>query len=209
MKKILTVTALALLIVFSGLNIKAEEIKTAKVGQMAPDFTLTDANGKKHSLSDFKGKYVVLEWINFGCPFVVKHYGAGNMQMLQEKYTAKEVIWLTICSSAPGLQGYFEGEELLNQIKEHNVKSSAYLIDADGKVGMMYEAKTTPNMYIINPEGSLVYAGAIDDKATPNPDDIKSSLNYVSTALDQVMVGKEITTKVTQPYGCGVKYAKK
>lgn len=209
MKKILTVTTLALLIVFSGLNINAEEMKTAKVGKMAPDFTLTDANGKEHSLSDFKGKYVVLEWINFGCPFVVKHYGAGNMQMLQEKYTGKEVVWLSICSSAPGKQGYFEGEELLNQIKEHNVKSLAYLIDADGKVGMMYQAKTTPNMYIISPEGALIYAGAIDDKASADPKDIKTSVNFVSSALEQAMSGKEISTKVTQPYGCSVKYAKK
>lgn len=208
MRKLINLTALALLLVFSGIAVQAENDKKATVGEMAPDFTLTDAHGKTHTLSDYKGKFVVLEWVNFGCPFVVKHYGSENMQKLQKNYTGKDVVWLSICSSAPGKQGYYEGEELLKAIKEHNVNSSAYLVDADGTVGKMYEAKTTPNMYVINPDGKLVYAGAIDDKPSVNPDDIKGSLNYVTNALDNSMAGKEIDIKTTQPYGCSVKYAK-
>ena len=215
MKKQVITLAIASLLVFAAIAVQADDAKpkvkavTASVGEQAPGFTLTDSNGKTHSLSDFKGKYVVLEWVNYGCPFVVKHYGSGNMQKLQSTYTAKDVVWLAICSSSPGSQGYFQGEELQKEIKEHNSQATAYLIDADGKVGNMYEAKTTPNMYIINPQGVLVYAGAIDDKPSVDPEDIKSSMNYVSSALDQAMSGKAIAVKTTQPYGCGVKYAKK
>lgn len=181
----------------------------AKVGESAPDFTLMSANGEKVSLSDYRGKYVVLEWINFGCPFVKKHYGSGNMQQLQKKYTDKEVVWLSICSSAPGMQGYFKGDDLKSEIKAHDFAGSAYLIDSDGSVGHMYQAKTTPNMYVINPDGQLVYAGAIDDKPTPRAEDIEGSTNYVVSALDMSMAGKSLKVTSTQPYGCGVKYAKK
>lgn len=179
---------------------------TATVDQPAPNFTLTDVNGKTHSLADFKGKFVVLEWINFDCPFVKKHYGAKNMQTLQTTYTKKEVVWLSICSSNKGKQGYFEGKELTDRIAAEGHAATAYLIDTDGKVGKMYGAKTTPNMYVINPEGVLIYAGAIDDKATANPDDIKTSTNYVAAALDAAMAGKAVAVKSSAPYGCGVKY---
>lgn len=206
-KPLLTLAAAFMLIAAVAINSQAAA--KAEVGQAAPDFTLTDANGKTHSLSDFKGKYVVLEWVNFGCPFVKKHYGSGNMQKLQAAYTKKDVVWLSICSSAPGKQGFYNGEELTNAISEHGVKASAYLIDADGKVGQMYEAKTTPNMYIINPKGQLVYAGAIDDTPSVDPADIPNSTNYIAAALDAAMNGKEIAVKATQPYGCSVKYDKK
>jgi len=179
---------------------------TAVVGEMAPGFTLMDTAGKKHALADYKGKFVVLEWINFGCPFVVKHYGSGNMQSLQSGYEKKGVVWLTICSSAPGKQGYLEGAELTAAIAEHGCKPTAYLVDTDGSVGRMYNAKTTPNMYVIDPSGKLIYAGAIDDKPTTNPDDIKGATNYVQAALDAAMTGKPVVVSSTQPYGCSVKY---
>ncbi len=195
---------------FAGKNdMKSQHMNmtvTAKVGEKAPDFTLIDAKGNKHSLSDFKDKYVVLEWINFGCPFVQKHYATGNMQKLQKTYTDKGVIWLTICSSAPGKQGYFTGEELQDKIKEAGMNSTAYLVDADGTVGKMYGAKTTPDMYIINPEGTLIYSGAIDDKPTYKHDDIKGANNYVAMALNASMNGETIETKITPSYGCSVKY---
>lgn len=180
--------------------------RNAHVDESAPDFTLTDSNGAKHSLSDFKGKWVVLEWVNFGCPFVRKHYESGNMQNLQKTYTGKGVVWLSICSSAPGMQGYFEGEELKTEIMKHNSHATAYLVDADGTVGRMYEAKTTPHMYIINPKGVLVYAGGIDNIASTDKDDIAKATNYVKETLDAGFAGNEITVKGSRPYGCSVKY---
>ena len=180
--------------------------RNAHVDEEAPDFTLTDSNGAKHSLSDYKGKWVVLEWVNFGCPFVRKHYNSGNMQSLQKTYTDKGVVWLSICSSAPGKQGYYEGEELRTEIKDHESHATAYLIDADGAVGRMYEAKTTPHMFIIDPKGILVYAGGIDNIASTDKDDIVKATNYVRETLDAGFAGKEITVKGSRPYGCSVKY---
>lgn len=183
-----------------------KEMKVATVGEMAPDFTLVDTAGKKHSLAEFKGKTVVLEWVNFDCPFVKKHYGSGNMPMLQSKYMEKGVVWLTICSSAPGKQGHFEGEALISRMKAEKHSGSAYLIDADGKVGKMYEAATTPHMYVIDGKGVLRYAGAIDDKPSTDAKDIQGARNYVVNALDAVMAGKEVTDTWTKAYGCSVKY---
>lgn len=200
MKKTIVI---AFLLLFA-INLSASD--KAKIDAPAPDFTLLDSNGNEHSLSDFKGKYVVVEWINFGCPFVKKHYNSGNMQSLQKKYTGKNVVWLSICSSAEGKQGYFGNEEINEQLKDKAAAMTAYLIDESGKVGHMYNAKTTPHMYIVNPEGILVYAGGIDDKASTDEDDIETATNYVSTALDALMAGKEIADKVTKPYGCSVKY---
>lgn len=181
----------------------------ATVGKPAPNFTLMDASGEKHSLSDYGGKYVVLEWINFDCPFVKKHYNSKNMQMLQEKYREKGVVWLSICSSGPGKQGYFEGKALKEHISKSGNDANAYLIDADGMVGRMYEAKTTPNMYVISPKGILLYAGAIDDSPSTDVADVATATNYVSAALDASMTGKDVTVKATQPYGCSVKYSSK
>ena len=186
--------------------VKEASMKMATVGETAPNFTLMDASGKQHSLADYKGKYVVLEWINFGCPFVKKHYGSGNMQSLQKKYEEKGVVWLSICSSAPGKQGHFEGKELTTEIKDNGCMANAYLVDADGAVGRMYNAKTTPNMYVIDPSGKLIYAGAIDDKPSTDQADINGATNYVKAALDAAMAGKAVAVSNTQPYGCGVKY---
>ena len=180
--------------------------ETAKVDQPAPNFTLLDNNGKKYSLSDFKGKYVVLEWVNFDCPFVRKHYNSGNMQSLQRTYTEKGVVWLSICSSAPGKQGYFEGEQLNERIKKVKASPTAYLVDADGTVGKTYEAKTTPHMYVINPEGVLIYAGGIDNIPSTDIDDIGKATNYVQNVMDAALAGKTVPVKATRSYGCSVKY---
>ena len=215
MKKFLGIAALAamLALVFTvfvlSQDSKEEKVEvtiTAKIGQPAPNFKLSSATGKEHSLSDYKGKWVVLEWINLQCPFVLKHYNSKNMQTLQQTYTKKEVVWLSICSSAPGKQGNFSGEELTAKIKEVSSNSTAYLIDGDGKVGHTYGAKTTPHMFIINPGGILVYAGAIDDKASTKIEDVKGAANFVSAALDAGLANKDIKVSSTVSYGCSVKY---
>jgi len=179
----------------------------AQVGEQAPEFTLTDATGETHSLSDFEGKYVVLEWLNFGCPFVQKHYGSGNMQSLQENYTDEGVVWLSIVSSAEGKQGYYPPDEMVEQKKKHNGEMTAILMDTSGEVGQTYGAQVTPHMYVITPDGELAYKGGIDDKPTTDEADIEGATNYVKMALDQVMNGEEVEVKQAQPYGCTVKYA--
>ena len=176
------------------------------VGSAAPDFSLTDAKGKTHSLSQYQGKYVVLEWFNPECPFVKKHYGGGNMQKLQEEYTGKGVVWLTIDSNAPGTEGNLTSEQAVQKMTEWKTHQTALLLDPEGKAGRAYGAKNTPNMVVINPEGKLIYEGAIDSKATPNPADIPSSTNYVKVALDESLAGKPVRTANTRPYGCSVKY---
>jgi len=178
------------------------------VGSTAPDISATDSKGKTHTLSQYKGKYVVLEWFNPECPFVKKHYGSGNMQKLQEEFTGKGVVWLTIDSSAPGLEGHLTAEQAEKKIAEWKSKQTALLIDADGKAGQTYGAKNTPQMFVINPEGKIVYEGAIDSKATPKPEDIPSSTNYVKAALEESMAGKNVSNASTKPYGCSVKYKK-
>lgn len=181
----------------------------AAVGKTAPEFSLKDAQGKEHALAEYQGKFVVLEWVNFGCPFVKKHYGSGNMQGLQAEYTGKGVVWLSICSSAPGKQGHFEGEELKKQLAEHQSKATHYLTDAEGQVGRAYGAKTTPHMYVIDPKGILVYAGGIDDIPTADPDDLAKAKNYLRLALDALLAGQPVAAPTTPPYGCSVKYAEK
>src|SRR4051794_20876023 len=176
------------------------------VGSNAPGFSLPDAKGKTHSLADYKGKYVVLEWFNPDCPFVKKHYGSGNMQKLQEEFTAKGVVWLSIDSSAPGLEGYLTAEQANTKMAEWKTKQTALVFDPEGKAGRTYGAKNTPHMFVINPEGKIVYEGAIDSKATPNPADIPSSTNYVKVALDESLAGKTVSTATTKPYGCSIKY---
>jgi len=182
-------------------------LHAAQVGQPAPAFTLKDSKGTSHNLADFKGKTVVLEWINHGCPFVVKHYSGGAMQALQKDYTAKGVVWLSICSSAPGKQGHMSPEEWNKTNAEKGAAPSAVLLDEDGKVGKLYQAKTTPHMYVINPEGLLVYAGAIDSIKSTSAADVPKADNYVKSALDEVLAGKPVTTASTEAYGCSVKYA--
>jgi glutathione peroxidase-family protein len=178
----------------------------AKLNEAAPGFTLKDSFEKEYSLSDFEGKIVVLEWINFECPFVKKHYNSNNMQNLQEKYTKDGIIWLAVCSSAKNKQGNFSNDEINRRSENLKTKYLAYLIDENGNVGKMYGAKTTPHMYIINKEGKLVYAGGIDDKPTTDIDDIGTAKNYVSSALDELLDSKNVSTQSSTPYGCSVKY---
>ena len=176
------------------------------VGTNAPDFSLTDSKGKTQSVSQYKGKYVVLEWFNPECPFVKKHYGSGNMQKLQDEFTAKGIVWLTIDSNAPGLEGYLTSEQANAKMAEWKTKQTALVLDPDGKAGRSYGAKNTPHMFVINPEGKIVYEGAIDSKATPNPSDIANSTNYVKVALEESLAGKTVSNANTKPYGCSVKY---
>ena len=199
-------TKLILTIVTSLIAAAAYAFDPPPVGSGAPDFSLTDAKGKTHSLSEYKGKYVVLEWFNPECPFVKKHYGSDNMQKLQEQYTSKGVVWLTIDSNAPGTEGSITPEQAQKITASWKTHQTALLLDPDGKAGRAYGAKNTPNMVIINPEGKIIYRGAIDSKATPNPSDIPSSTNYVKAALDQSLSGKSVSTPETKPYGCSVKY---
>ena len=178
----------------------------AIVGQSAPDFTVTDMDGNTHKLSDFKGKYVVLEWLNYGCPFVKKHYNSGNMQALQKEWTGKGVVWLSVISSAPGEQGYSEPAAAKADYAKSKSNATTVILDPKGTVGRAYGAATTPHMFVIGPNGNLLYNGGIDDKPTTNLEDVKSAKNYVAAALTEAMAGKPVTVAKSQPYGCNVKY---
>jgi peroxiredoxin len=192
----------ALVLFFAPVAANAE----VKTGEPAPDFTLTDTNGKSHSLAEHKGKYVVLEWFNYECPFVVKHYESKNMQKLQEEYTGKDVVWLAINSSAEGKQGQYAADEMNKLASERGVKATALLLDSDGKVGKQYGAKTTPHMYVIDPKGTLIYQGAIDDNPSADQEDVATAKNYVKAALDADMAGQPVAYPTTKSYGCSVKY---
>ncbi len=176
------------------------------IGRPAPDFSLSDTQGKNYSLSQYKGKFVVLEWFNFDCPFVGKHYNSGNMQNLQKIYRDKDVIWLSINSSAAEKEGFYPADEINRIALEKGMSSTAILLDPQGKVGKLYGAKTTPHMFVINPEGELIYQGAIDDKPSVDPADIALAQNYVQAALDAAMAGESVVVPSTKSYGCSVKY---
>jgi hypothetical protein len=180
-------------------------LANAVVGQAAPAFTVTDLAGKPVKLEDFKGKTVVLEWHNFGCPFVQKHYRSGNMQALQKKY-ASDVVWLAVNSTGRTASDYTEPATLSTQLKQFGAAPTNYLMDEPGTMGKTYGARTTPHMYIIDPSGKLVYNGAIDDKRSTNPEDVKTAKNFVSAALDEMKAGKPVTVSSTAPYGCSVHY---
>jgi len=178
-----------------------------KIGEPAPDFQATDSNGQVHKLSEYRGKFVVLEWYNNGCPYTRKHYETGNMEHLQKEWTARGVIWFTVISSAPGQQGFVTAQQENDYIKKMNAVPTAALLDPAGVVGRLYAAKTTPHMFIVNPDGELIYDGAIDSKATTDQSDIPTATNYVSQALEEAMAGKPVSTPTSRPYGCSVKYA--
>lgn len=175
-------------------------------GEAAPDFSLPDTAGQNHSLAEHKGSYVVLEWINHDCPFVKKHYDSGNMQQLQTEYTAKGVVWYSVASSAPEKQGHYTAEQWNELSAEKKSAASGVLLDPDGAAGKLYGAQTTPHMFIIDPDGKLIYQGAIDSKASTNPADIEGSENYVKKALDEAMSGQPVSNASTKAYGCSVKY---
>ena len=177
-------------------------------GDVAPAFTVKNVKGEEVSLAKQKGKVVVLEWVNYECPFVKKHYGSGNIPKLQEKYTGKDVVWITVNSSAEGQQGYLAADDLAARSAKEGNKASQIVLDTDGTVGKAYGAKTTPQLVVIDKEGKVAYNGAIDSKATTEAADIASADSYISAALDSVLAGKTVDKAKTQPYGCGVKYAK-
>lgn len=189
-----------------ALSFCASGFAEIQTGSKAPEFSLQDINGQSRSLSEFSGKYVVLEWINHSCPFVVKHYNSGNMQNLQKTYTDKGVVWLSINSSAAGKQGNMSPEDWKKTQAEKNSAATGTLLDPDGTVGKLYGAQTTPHMYIVNPEGNLIYQGAIDSVESTDAADIPKSQNYVQSALDEAMSGKTVSTPSTKAYGCSVKY---
>jgi peroxiredoxin len=202
MKRLASILAVAA----TGLLTAALVHASASVGQPAPEFKVKDASGKEQSLSAYKGKFVVLEWVNPGCPFVRKHYDSSNMQSTQTAATAKGAVWLTVSSTAPDAGDYKSAAELNAWLKDKGAKPTATLMDDDGKIGHAYGARTTPHMYVIDPQGKLVYAGAIDSKATARKEDVKGATNYVATALDEAMAGKPITKATSEPYGCSIKY---
>ncbi|TCI02936.1 thioredoxin family protein [Corallincola luteus] len=178
----------------------------AKPGQAAPDFSLPSASGDTVKLSDYQGKYVVLEWTNHDCPFVKKHYGSGNMQALQKQYTGEDVVWLSIISSAPGKQGNVSATEAMTLTKSRNAHPTHVLLDSSGDVGKAYGAKTTPHIYVITPQGELAYMGAIDSIKSADPADIPKADNYLQLAMADLSQGKAVAQPLTKPYGCSVKY---
>jgi len=181
-------------------------LANALPGTAAAEFTLRDVNGNARKLSDFRGKYVVLEWFNQGCPFVQKHYESGNMQALQKKYTDKGVVWLAISSTNPKSSDYRDPKAAQGVMKDWNMSPTAFMLDEDGTVGRSWGAKATPHMFVVAPDGKVIYAGAIDDKATWRKEDVKGAKNYVAAALDEAMAGKPVATDSTAAYGCSVKY---
>ena len=186
---------------FSGPSPLSAQGDGPHIGERVPDFTLPDTYGKEHSISDYRGGFVVLEWFNYGCPSVKKHYNAGNMQMLQGEYGTKGVTWLAIVSSAPGRQGNYEPDDMNAISAEQGSKAAAVLLDPSGDVGHLYHALVTPHMMVINPDGALIYNGAIDDKPGTRPTTLEGAHNYVAAALDEAMAGGEVTVALTKPYG--------
>ncbi|MCU1252497.1 MAG: hypothetical protein JWQ49_5526 [Edaphobacter sp.] len=176
-------------------------------GSPAPDFKGTDSNGIQHTLSEYRGKFVVLEWANQGCPYDRKHYLSGSMENLQKEWTAKGVVWLSVISSAPGEQGYVTPSEENTYLKTMHAAPTAALLDPTSAIARLYEAKTTPHIFVIDPAGKLIYQGAIDDKPTTDQQDLKGARNYLNEALTGAMAGKPVPVASTRPYGCSVKYA--
>jgi peroxiredoxin len=182
-------------------------VAEVKTGAPAPEFGPIQTTAKNPaSLSDYRGKIVVLEWLNHGCPFVKKHYQSGNMQALQKKLTESGVVWLSVVSSAPGKQGHVDAGGALREKAQHNSEASEILLDPEGKVGKLYGAKTTPHMYVIDPQGTLVYQGAIDDRPGTDQAEIKGARNYVAQAVEELKQNKKVSVASTKPYGCAVKY---
>ena len=209
-KLVPTIAVVAALAVGVGLSIdRATAIgpgAAAKPGMAAPVFSAPDIAGKTVSLSDYAGKIVILEWTNDGCPFVGKHYDSGNMQALQRKYTGEGDVWLTIASSAPGEQGYVTPAEAKADLDRWRAAPTDFLLDPDGVVGRLYDARATPNMVVIERDGTIAYMGAIDDTPSTRLADVKTAKNYLVAALDEITAGKPVTVAATRPYGCSIKY---
>jgi len=199
--------AIATMLAVTGMASAAHaQLSDPEIGAPAPAFTLQDTHGNQHALTDYRGQWVVLEWLNYECPYVRKHYNSGNMQQLQKTYGDKGVAWLAIVSSAPGKQGYFPPEEMNARSAAVGSNATAVLLDSEGNVGRAYGARTTPQMVVIDPEGTLLYIGGIDDKPTTRVSDIEGAHNHVAAALDEAMAGQPVSRPRSQPYGCSVKY---
>ena len=190
----------------AALAIPGFALAAATVGQPAPDFSAPDLQGKTVSLADFKGKFVVLEWVNPECPYVRRHYTSGNMPSLQKEIATKDVVWLAVNSSNPSSGEFKTPEEMAKWLGQQGAAPKAALIDKDGQVGRAYGARTTPHMYVIDPQGKLIYAGAIDDKRWASTEETRSARNHVRAALGEAMAGKPVSVAATSPYGCSVKY---
>jgi peroxiredoxin len=203
MKSLLSLAGVAAL---AAALVPASVVAQAVVGSPAPQFTATDSHGQTHNLNEYRGKYIVLEWHNHDCPYTKKHYVSGNMEGLQKQWTEKGVVWFTVISSAPGQQGYMTDAEENAYLEQMHAAPTAVLMDPEGTLGHLYAAKTTPEMYVIDPAGKLIYEGAIDDKPTPDVSDIKGADNYLSDALMEAMAGKPVAKSYTRAYGCSVKY---
>lgn len=202
-----TVLSLTAALAFCGLTAFATAASAKpEIGKPAPDFTAVDTKGNPVALSSLRGKTVVLEWTNAECPYVVKHYGAGNMQKLQSEAAADGVVWLTLISSAPNEQGHVSPAEANKLTLDRKAAPASIVLDETGKIGRAYDARTTPHMFVINPEGTLVFMGGIDDKPTASKTDIAGATNYVRLALDAVKSGKPVATPVARAYGCSIKY---
>lgn len=193
-------------ILIAALALTVTAAAQVRTGQTAPDFHGTDSNGKSQSLNQYKGKYIVLEWANKGCPYEQKHYNSGNMAKLQKEWTGKGVVWLSVISSAPGEQGNVSPAEENAYLQQMHAAPTAAILDPTGEIGHLYGAKTTPHMFVIDPGGKLIYQGAIDDAPSTDPSTINAAHNYVSQALTESMSGKPVTTPQTRSYGCSVKY---
>ena len=190
----------------AALAVVSVPASAASVGQAAPDFSAPDLAGKPVKLSDYRGKFVVLEWVNPECPYVRRHYDSGNMPTLQKEVASKDVVWLQVNSSSQASGEFTPPDRMAKWLGDKGAAPKASLIDQDGKVGKLYSARTTPHMYVIDPQGRLVYAGAIDDKRSASTADTKNANNYVRAALADAMAGKAVATPATSPYGCSVKY---
>lgn len=190
----------------AALSLSPLVFASAKINSQAPEFSELDASGKTQTLKDFAGQWVVLEWYNKDCPYVKKHYGSGNMQNIQKKFVEKGVKWLSVISSAKGKQGYLEPQEALMNVKSSGSLATAVILDPDGSMGKAYGAKTTPHMFVIDPKGTLVYSGAIDDNDSADPKVIPKSKNFVASLLDEAIAGKPVQSASTKAYGCSVKY---
>lgn len=184
----------------------AASAMAVKVGDPAPNFSAVDNHGKMQKLAEYRGKYVVLEWHNQGCPYTRKHYESGNMQRLQKKWTDKGVVWFTVISSAPGTQGFVTPTQENDYLSKMHASPTAVLMDVTGTLGRLYDARTTPEMFVISPNGTLIYEGAIDDPPAADQKKIARAKNYVDTALSEAMANQPITDAATRPYGCSVKY---
>ena len=202
LKAFLSIIAIAIIVMTFTISGNA----TLEIGKPAPDFTVTDTNNKVFSLTGHEGKIVVLEWTNHDCPFVRKHYSSGNMQALQKKYTEQGVHWASVVSSAKGKQGNVSAEKANELSASRNASPTHVILDPSGEIGRLFGAKTTPHIFIIDAEGTLVYQGAIDSKPSANPADIPEAKNYISAALDEILAGKPVSEPKTQQYGCSVKY---